>query len=54
MGSEAYQIVFKYTQFDCQVGREAQAEEWRTPSRILANLSLFTKRSYGEKKNPCF
>lgn len=42
MESEAYQILFKYTQFDYQVGREGQSE-WTTPFQILANLSLFIK-----------
>lgn len=52
-GSEAYQIFFKYIWFDCQVGIEGQSEEWTTPSQILANISLFIKLSYGEKKKLC-
>lgn len=52
MGKEAYQMLFKYTQFDGQVVREGQSEEWTTLSQILASFPLFIK-SYG-KKNPCF
>lgn len=37
---EAYQKLFTYTRFDCQMARESHSEEWTTVSQILASFPL--------------
>ena len=53
-GKEAYQKLFKHTQFDSQVLREGHSEEWTTVSQILASFPLFIKSSYGKKNKHVF